>query len=164
MGLGPCACSVARLSRYRLYRKNTTSRNTITAAMLNGEKSALAPASLRAVSMRTWRGTSTTGGTGGRSISYQKKMFFPRQKGALGQTFNSKSFRPVRRSVDELPPSVEGLKWSQSTNFSQLPRRVKLKTNLVNNSSGQSTGVDSVQMTGRWLNTTVNCTRMDPVS
>ena len=64
--------------------------------MLNGEKRALAPASLRAVSMRTWRGTSTTGGTGGRSISYQKKMFFPRETSALDKP----SIKMI--SVDEL--------------------------------------------------------------
>ena len=59
-----------------------------------------------------------------------------------------------RRDFQSFRPSPS---WSQSTNSFRSPSRVKLVTNLENNSYGQNTGVDSVQMTGPWWNMTDNC-------
>ena len=63
-------------------------------------------------------------------------------------------FSTVKERADE---NIKA-QWFRSTNFSQLQSHARLAANLVKTSSGQSIAVNSVQMTGRWWNTTDSCT------
>ena len=88
-------------------------------------------------SMRTWRGTSTTGGTG--SILRKKDVFSTSTKRAAGEIKS---------------------KCLASMNFFQSLRGADRKTQNPNNSYGQNTGVDFVQMMGLWSDMVNSGTRM----